>query len=223
MIETDRIGAIAPTPTDLVEALDLVRIVVAVDPAGSSRTQADETAIIVAGRATDGHLYVLDDRSGHYTPLRLGHRRQPRRRRLATPTPSSPKPTSAARWSPPSSASPDTTGGSSPSTPNAAKAVRAEPVVGLYEQHLVHHVGIFPELEDQLISWVPYTAPTPPTGSTPSSTPSPPGSPAPTVVDIATPVRAHVTDRDHGRVTTVATPRQRADPTHLPRTIRHAD
>ncbi len=33
------------------------------------------------------------------------------------------------------------------------KAVRAEPVVGLYAQRRMHHVGTFPKLEDQQTSW----------------------------------------------------------------------
>lgn len=35
------------------------------------------------------------------------------------------------------------------------KAVRAEPVAALYEQHRVHHVGMFSGLEDELCTWVP--------------------------------------------------------------------
>jgi phage terminase large subunit-like protein len=35
------------------------------------------------------------------------------------------------------------------------KQTRAEPVAALYEQGRVHHVGTFPELEDQMCSWVP--------------------------------------------------------------------
>jgi len=35
------------------------------------------------------------------------------------------------------------------------KAVRAEPVAAKYEKGLVHHVGEFPELEDELCNWVP--------------------------------------------------------------------
>jgi phage terminase large subunit-like protein len=46
----------------------LTRIVVAIDPAASSSETADETGIIVAGRDTDGHGYVLADASGHYAP-----------------------------------------------------------------------------------------------------------------------------------------------------------
>ena len=34
------------------------------------------------------------------------------------------------------------------------KAVRAEPVAALYEQGRVHHVGLFPELEAEMTSWL---------------------------------------------------------------------
>ncbi|HJJ36852.1 MAG TPA: hypothetical protein O0X27_06735, partial [Methanocorpusculum sp.] len=35
------------------------------------------------------------------------------------------------------------------------KLLRAEPVAAAYERGLVHHVGYFPELEDQLLEWTP--------------------------------------------------------------------
>ena len=35
------------------------------------------------------------------------------------------------------------------------KYARAEPVAALYEQGKVHHVGTFPELEDQMCTWTP--------------------------------------------------------------------
>lgn len=35
------------------------------------------------------------------------------------------------------------------------KRTRAEPVQALYEQGRVHHVGSFPQLEDQMTQWVP--------------------------------------------------------------------
>lgn len=38
-------------------------------------------------------------------------------------------------------------------TATRGKAVRAEPVVGMYEQRRVHHVGSFPKLEDQQAEW----------------------------------------------------------------------
>ena len=35
------------------------------------------------------------------------------------------------------------------------KAIRAEPIAARYEKGLIHHVGTFRELEDQMCSWVP--------------------------------------------------------------------
>ena len=35
------------------------------------------------------------------------------------------------------------------------KAARAEPVAALYERGLVHHVGAFAKLEDQMCDWMP--------------------------------------------------------------------
>ncbi len=44
--------------------LDMARVIVAVDPAGGESAIGDETGIIGAARGYDGHLYVLEDRSG---------------------------------------------------------------------------------------------------------------------------------------------------------------
>jgi phage terminase large subunit-like protein len=35
------------------------------------------------------------------------------------------------------------------------KVVRAEPIVAMYEQGRIHHVGNLPGLEDEMVSWVP--------------------------------------------------------------------
>jgi phage terminase large subunit-like protein len=35
------------------------------------------------------------------------------------------------------------------------KALRAEPIAALAEQGRIHHVGMYPELEDQMVQWVP--------------------------------------------------------------------
>jgi phage terminase large subunit-like protein len=35
------------------------------------------------------------------------------------------------------------------------KQLRAEPISALYEQHRVHHIGEFPQLEDQMTGWDP--------------------------------------------------------------------
>lgn len=43
-------------------------ILVGCDPAESTRADSDDTGLIVAGRARDGHVYLLRDRSGKHTP-----------------------------------------------------------------------------------------------------------------------------------------------------------
>ena len=50
------------------EAPELSRVVVAVDPAVSSRSSSSETGIVVAGADEDGHAYVLEDASGQMSP-----------------------------------------------------------------------------------------------------------------------------------------------------------
>lgn len=47
---------------------ELVRIVVAVDPAGSANARSDETGIIVLGISALGIVYVLADLTGKYSP-----------------------------------------------------------------------------------------------------------------------------------------------------------
>jgi phage terminase large subunit-like protein len=40
-------------------------------------------------------------------------------------------------------------------TASRGKHTRAEPVAALYEQRRAHHVGLMPDLEDQMTTWVP--------------------------------------------------------------------
>ncbi|MFJ9026396.1 hypothetical protein ACIRPU_41545 [Streptomyces sp. NPDC102259] len=39
-------------------------------------------------------------------------------------------------------------------TAKVGKRLRAAPVAQLYEQQLVHHVGEYPELKGQMVTWV---------------------------------------------------------------------
>ena len=131
------------------QAPELRRIVVAVDPAVTSGADADETGIIVAGLAADGHCYVLADYSGRYSPDQwaqrvawaLEHHQADRvvaevnqggdlvERLLRTVDPR--LPFRAVRAS-------------------RGKATRAEPVAALYEQGRAHHLGCLAQLEDQM-------------------------------------------------------------------------
>ena len=48
-----------------------------------------------------------------------------------------------------------------PVNASRGKIVRAEPIASLYEQGKVHHVGSFPELEDQMCFFTPTTRKSP--------------------------------------------------------------
>lgn len=133
---------------------DLVRIVVGVDPPGSPNT---ECGIVVAGAGFLGeewHIFVLDDSSMKGSPGDWGsevvsayHRNKADRvlgeanyggdmveNTISTIDKGVPyKAVHATR----------------------GKAVRAEPVAALYEKGRVHHVGVFPDMEDEQCNWVP--------------------------------------------------------------------
>jgi phage terminase large subunit-like protein len=143
-------------------APQLRRIVVALDPSGTSGEGSDECGIGVAGLGADRHGYVLDDRSGVMSPAEWG--------RLAVSLYQAHK---ADRIVAESNFGADMVeltirtvrdaddrpiGQNVPFkklTASRGKAARAEPVAALYEQGRVHHVGTFPELEDELCSWEP--------------------------------------------------------------------
>jgi phage terminase large subunit-like protein len=65
---------------DQIEALkrprepELQRVVIAIDPSGSSGEEADETGIIAAGIDQDGNGWVLADASGQYPPTEWAKR-----------------------------------------------------------------------------------------------------------------------------------------------------
>jgi len=132
---------------------DLDRVVIAIDPAATSGGQSDETGIVIVGKATghDGivHGYVLGDLSGRYTP--------PEWAKVALTT-------SRTHGADRIVAEVNNGGEMVEATlrvvdPNVAftavrasrgKVARAEPIAALYEQGRVHHVGAFPQLEDQM-------------------------------------------------------------------------
>lgn len=141
------------TEYDANPAGDMQRVVVAVDPAVTSGEDSDETGIIVAGR-TGERGYVLADYTCRKSPdgwaraaVAAYHDHKADRivaeanqggdlvkTVLRTVDPSVPvKLVRATR----------------------GKRVRAEPVAALYEQGRVFHRSVFPELEDQLVTWTP--------------------------------------------------------------------
>lgn len=133
-------------------APELRRVVVAVDPAASSGEEADETGIIVAGKDHAGHGWVLADLSGHYTPAEWARRavaayREHKADRIVAEINQGGEMVEA------------TLRMIDPNVPFAAvraargKVVRAEPAAALYEQGRVHHLGAFPQLEDQMCAF----------------------------------------------------------------------
>jgi len=133
-------------------APELQRIVVAIDPAVGGGIGSDETGIVVAGLGRDGHGYVLEDLS-----LRAGPDAWARRAVAAY-----------RRWQADRIVGEVNNGGDlvehvlrtvDPGVAYKAvrasrgKAARAEPVAALDEQGRVHHVGAFPELEDQMCAF----------------------------------------------------------------------
>ena len=133
---------------------NLYRIIVAVDPAVTSGENSDETGIVTVGAATNGHFYVLADDTLRATPNEWG-----RKAVGAYKT-----------WQADRIVAEVNNGGDmvvmvlqqvdnsvavTKVHATRGKRVRAEPISALYEQHRVHHVGAFPQLEDQMVMWTP--------------------------------------------------------------------
>jgi phage terminase large subunit-like protein len=125
----------------------LRRIVVGLDPGG-------EAGIIVAGIGEDGQGYVLEDLSlsgspatwagqaiaGYYkykANLIVAEANHGGDMVITTIGTQDAKVATKKVWA------------------SQGKYARAEPVSALYEKNLIHHVGMFAELEDQLCNWVP--------------------------------------------------------------------
>jgi phage terminase large subunit-like protein len=132
----------------------LTRVVVAIDPASTANKNSDETGIIVVGRDAQGHGYVLEDKSGRWTPAEWGL--------LATQA--------AKAWGADCIVAETNQGGDMvqqvirniDSTvrykgvhATKGKYTRAEPIYNLYELGRVYHVGQHPILELQMCTFNP--------------------------------------------------------------------
>lgn len=136
------------------------RIVVAIDPAVTAGEDADETGIVVAGLTDTAHVVVFEDLTCRETPLGWA--------RVAVAAYNKYK---ADRIVGEVNNGGDLVEGNIRGVAaNASfrsvrasrgKMVRAEPVAALYEQGRVHHVGNFPEMEEQMCNYVPGLAKSP--------------------------------------------------------------
>jgi phage terminase large subunit-like protein len=145
---------------DLIEAArvtslpNMTRIVIAIDPAVSSKETSAETGIVACGLGEDGHGYVLEDRSTRGTPNQWASEAVASYHRLKADRIVA----EANQGGDMIRHTLDTVERNIPIRlvhASRGKRVRAEPIVALYEQGRVHHVGMFADLEDQLCSWVP--------------------------------------------------------------------
>jgi len=144
MIEDNRVK-IAPV---------LTRIVIGVDPAVTASETSDDTGIVIVGQSADDHYYVLDDATCHMSPndwaMVVCHKYH--------------------KWQCDRIVGEVNNGGDLIESvirqvdknvsyrsvrATRGKALRAEPISALYEQGRVHHVGMFPDLEDQMCSYDP--------------------------------------------------------------------
>lgn len=128
------------------------RIVVAIDPAMTSGEESDETGIIVAACDWNGHGYVLADVSGHYQPIEwaraaIAQYQECKADRIVAEV------NAGGEMVEHTIRMVDERVAYTPVTASRGKAIRAEPVSALYEQHRIHHVGSFPALEDEMCNF----------------------------------------------------------------------
>jgi predicted phage terminase large subunit-like protein len=135
-------------------APELVRVVVAVDPAVTSGEHADETGIVVAGVDEEGEGYILADYSCRESPdgwarraVRAYHEHHADRI-VAERNQGGDLVESCIRTVEPTVSFKSVVA-------TRGKHTRAEPVSALYEQGRIHHVGSFTTLEDQMCAFLP--------------------------------------------------------------------
>ena len=143
-------------PYRIERAPELTRIVVAIDPSTTSTEVSDEAGIMVGGVDGEGHGYLLKDSTKRDSPRGWGRTAVNLYRdfgadRIVAET---------------------NNGGEMVGltletvlekgehisykavTATRGKIVRAEPIAALYEKGFIHHVGEFPEAEEELCSYV---------------------------------------------------------------------
>lgn len=133
---------------------ELVRIVIAIDPATTSGADSDDTGINGFGVDAAGDGYVLADDTCHVPPAQWAARSVMLFDRLEADR----------------VIGEANNGGDLVETTirterknisyekvhaSRGKVARAEPIAALYEQGRIHHVGSFPDLEDEMVNFVP--------------------------------------------------------------------
>jgi phage terminase large subunit-like protein len=134
--------------------IELIKLVIAIDPAVTSGEEADETGICVVATGSDGHAYVLRDISAALTPRGWA------RRAVAAYD----------KYSADRIIGEANNGGDLVEVnlrtidvkrrvayrkvhASRGKHIRSAPVASLFEQNRVHIVGNMPQMEDQLVAF----------------------------------------------------------------------
>jgi len=129
---------------------DMQRIVVAIDPSGTSGDDGgDSVGIVVAGIGTDGLGYVLADRTCKLSPAGWGARAVAAYREFKADRIIAERNFGGAMVQH-VIRTVDSSVSYREVTASRGKVQRAEPIAALYETNRVRHVGTFTELEDQL-------------------------------------------------------------------------
>jgi hypothetical protein len=153
----DGVGGTLWSP-ELIQHVDFIpefkRIIIGVDPSVTSKEESDETGIIVAGQAYNKKIYILADRTGKYTPNQWAN--------IVV--------NEYKKWNANIIVAEVNQGGDMVESilrsvdsfiqvkkihAFKGKDLRAEPVVGLYEQGKVLHARGLHALENEQLTWVP--------------------------------------------------------------------
>lgn len=132
---------------------DYQRVVIAVDPAVTYGPDSDETGIIGAGVRED-QGFVLDDLSGRFSPLDWARRAMAAYDDLKADAIVA-ETNNGGDLVEANLRAAGFKGRFIKVTASRGKATRAEPITGKYEQGKIFHRRPFPELEDQLCTFVP--------------------------------------------------------------------
>jgi phage terminase large subunit-like protein len=134
---------------------DFAEVVVAVDPPARSSSKSDECGIVVAGKASDGRIFVLADLTSQGdTPgawaARVGtaYRSFRANRVVAEINNGGDMVAEVLRQAEPHLPVRSVTA-------TRGKFLRAEPIAAAYERGLIFHSGVFAKLEDQLCALTP--------------------------------------------------------------------
>lgn len=128
---------------------EMTRIVVAIDPATTAHAGSDETGIIVAGLGADGHGYVMEDLSGTFTPAQWASRAVDAYHRFGADCIVA-EVNQGGDMVEHTIRTIDNSASYKSVHATRGKAVRAEPIAALDTRGMIHHLGHFTTLEDQM-------------------------------------------------------------------------